>query len=627
MSVDVAWYINRLRIMDGRELIHRVRERANLRELEKSQRHPAVAAINPNHDAFAFCASPKPVLPRLEWNLAANEALANDLLEGRWPALGYAWQFSDSSNCWHRAPDTGAVWPSVYFGRIPYRHGNPFGDARVVWEPSRLQQLVSLALLGARQKYREPAVDLFERQLASWVNANPPYTGIHYVSAMECALRLIAVCHAVDLLRNCLADRRATWRCVIAIVASHARLIHRRLSLHSSASNHTIAEGAGLIYAGVLFPELEYAREWRDVGTAILDAEYRRQVLPDGGGTEQAPAYLQLITALAMLAQRLLESHSLHDAMNIDRIDRSRHFIDEIRAPGGALPTLGDSDSGCALSPFLRHSRRRIRELRPRALFPNSGYTILRSRGNYARRIVFDHGPLGMSPMYQHAHADALAITLRQADADLLIDPGTYSYSDLEWRSYFRSTRAHNTVTVDDRDQALQTAPFIWRHPFACKLVRYQGGDHALVLAMHHGYRRVGVTHWRGLVYDHDGRLIVWDYLTGRGTHRVSLWWHLGVDATLTDGTARANDTALSLRVTGATRLTRYRGSTDPIAGWQSSTYGVKTPATTIEAASEGTLPREFRTVIEIGADRPRLEPNAREVEHLATLRSWVDEA
>jgi hypothetical protein len=627
VTMDIGWYFNRLLVMDARELVHRIRERSNLRVLEKSQRHPAVAVQSPNHLGFAFCTSTKRVLPRLEWDIAANEARAEELLDGHWPALGHRWTFTDAPDCWHRAPDTGAIWPAVYFGKIPYRHGNPFGDARIVWEPSRLQQLVSLALLGARKKYRDRAVALFERQLASWVNANPPYTGIHYVSAMECALRLIAVCHSVDLLRNCLTDPSGTWHRVIAIVASHARLIHDRLSLYSSASNHTIAEAAGLIYAGVLFPELERARAWRNAGAKTLHQEFKRQVFGDGGGAEQAPGYLSMVTDLATLSLRLLERAAEHDSTTAERAQLSRCFLDEIGVPGNRLPMLGDSDDGCALSPFFRPPQPTTRALRPRVLFQQSGYTVLRSRSEPPRQILFDHGPLGMAPMHAHGHADALSLTLRQGDENLLIDPGTYSYSDQQWRSYFRSTRAHNTVTVDGADQALQTAPFIWRHPYQCRLVKYRGGEHALMLAMHDGYRRVGVTHWRGVVYDHDGRLIVWDRLTGRGAHRLSLWWHLGGDAALTNDTVCANENAVSLRVTGAEQLNRYRASTLPIAGWQSPAYGVKVPATTIEAVYEGVLPRDLLTVIEFGSDQPRLEPNASERAHLATLRSWVDEA
>ena len=625
--MDVAWYLNRLRVMDAGELLHRLRERLNLRALERAQRPVSAIARTQNGAAFVFCRSSRPILPQLDWDAAANDARADELLEGRWPALGHAWQFSEAAGCWHRAPDTGTFWPMVYFSRIPYRHGNPVGDARVVWEPSRLQQLVSLALLATRQKYRLRAVTLIERQLASWIEANPPYQGIHYVSAMECALRLIAVCHAVDFVRGCLTDRDSTWRHVIAIVASHAALIHRRVSLHSSASNHTIAEAAGLIYAGMLFPELDEAKAWCEAGRVILTAQFRRQVHCDGGGAEQAPAYLKLITDLADLSQRLLATRALHDAATVARIDMSRRFLDATGAARAAVSTAGDSDSGHALSPFLRYRSEKIaRAPRPRLMLPDSGYTILRSRDAQRNQIVLDHGPLGMPPMYAHGHADALSITLRRAERELLIDPGTYSYRDIDWRAYFRSTRAHNTVVVDDSDQAQQVTPFIWRHPYNCRRVKCEGGQYTLLLATHDGYRRLGVTHWRGLVYDHADRLIVWDHLTGRGAHRLSLWWHLGVDATRADSTVRTNDSTMALSIQGSQQQREYRGSTEPICGWRSPRYGVKEPITSIESTYEGTLPHEFLTTISLGDETSALRPDARELEYVATLRRWVDE-
>ena len=46
---------------------------------------------------------------------------------------------------------------------------------------------------------------------------------------------------------------------------------------------------------------------------------------------------------------------------------------------------------------------------------------------------------------------------------ELLVDPGTYCYhGEPEWRSYFRSTRAHNTIEVDGVDQAVEAGPFMW---------------------------------------------------------------------------------------------------------------------------------------------------------------------
>ena len=49
---------------------------------------------------------------------------------------------------------------------------------------------------------------------------------------------------------------------------------------------------------------------------------------------------------------------------------------------------------------------------------------------------------------------------------DILADPGTYCYhGEPAWRSYFRSTIAHNTIELDGRNQSSDGGPFLWlRH-------------------------------------------------------------------------------------------------------------------------------------------------------------------
>ena len=60
-----------------------------------------------------------------------------------------------------------------------------------------------------------------------------------------------------------------------------------------------------------------------------------------------------------------------------------------------------------------------------------------------------DAGPHGFLSIAAHAHADALAVEVRYNGVDVLADPGTYCYhGEPRWRSYFRSTLAHNTIEV-----------------------------------------------------------------------------------------------------------------------------------------------------------------------------------
>jgi uncharacterized heparinase superfamily protein len=75
---------------------------------------------------------------------------------------------------------------------------------------------------------------------------------------------------------------------------------------------------------------------------------------------------------------------------------------------------------------------------------------------------MIDAGPFGALHA-GHSHSDTLSMVLRSGNADILIDPGTYTYTgEPEWRDWFRGTRAHNTICIDGRDQAVPRGPFRW---------------------------------------------------------------------------------------------------------------------------------------------------------------------
>jgi hypothetical protein len=270
-----------------------------------------------------------------------------------------AWRWGPEDDVWRRAPDTGRRWPQKFFHAIAYREGNPFGDVRVAWEPARLQQLVALSLLAESpdEITRRRAVVLLESQLESWVRLNPPLTGIHYISAMECALRVIAACHALDRVRDLLLNASDTWVALVTLVESHAGFIERRLSLHSSTGNHTVAEAAGLVYAGVLFPEMRGAQRWKQRGLALLEREADRQILPDGGSLEQAFWYLLFVADLLGLVAELLRHYNEPVPAAIDAaVRRACSFLNAMASDPKSLPAIGDADGGYALSPALRIS-------------------------------------------------------------------------------------------------------------------------------------------------------------------------------------------------------------------------------------------------------------------------------
>lgn len=611
----LSWYLKRLSVMERGEVRHRIAEQARLRLLkwrQASGRHPAAPPAG-DWRGFAFCAAQQPCLPDLPWSFEPSAEEAEQWRQGAWPALGFDWRWQDDPDIWRRAPDTGRLWPHAFFGGIPYRAGNPHGDIRVAWEPARLQQLVALAL-SVRRGSGTDAVALLESQLRSWVAANPPYLGIHYISAMECGLRLIAVCHALDLARGRLTRPEETWPAALDLVHSHAPLIEQRLSLFSSRGNHTIAECAGLVYAGLLFREHPRAARWRKRGLDILAEESARQVLEDGGGIERAFEYHRFVIDLLGLVDRLLAHAGEKTPKEIAAaLARGRRFLAAVTLPDGQVMPVGDGDGGWALSRHLRLNGPDPVTAETVVHFRQSGYSVLRAEGGDATLALFDHGPHGMAPSYGHAHADALSLLLYRNGEPILIDPGTFTYTGApEWRRYFRSTAAHNTVTVNGLDQAVQETAFQWSEPLPCRLINADVAQGVVRMLGYVGSNEPGrYRHMRGVAYRPDEWIFVWDLIDGASMLQLEQHWHCGVEARPTQLSS-----IIELRGKQGTVLLRTRGGggglpeivsgeEGPPLGWRSAAYGRKEPCAVIRRASRTRPPASFDTVITLSGPGP----------------------
>lgn len=606
----LGWYLTRARVMRPSELMHRLTQAAHLS-------HMAVADwIGPDRmpgimtpwDQLRFCTATTPQLPKLEWRNPVTEHLTDTVLAGRLPGYSFDWSWANSPESWHRAPDTGRIWPLQFFATISYRAGNPYGDIRAAWEPSRLQQLVVLARAAACQTgdSRRSFVAALKAQLLSWIEANPPYRGIHYISAMECGLRIVAVCHALDMTRSWIETPEPIWSGLTKLIFTHAKLIRKRISRHSSSGNHTVAEATGLLYAGILFPELPHASDWRNQGLQLLTNCASYQILPSGEGTEQAVHYLAFVSDLFGLACALLRHHGIPTPMAIAQAhERSQRYLEHLCPNGTILPQLGDSDSGYALSPDLVWPS--LKSPAPSEPAPdNSAHvTVFRASFHAPVQAIWDHGPLGMPPCYGHGHADALALTISVGGEPFIVDSGTYTYTgDALWRTYFRGTRAHNTVVVNDQDQAIQLSPFMWDSPFTCRLLRYEplAGSDRLAIAEHDGYlSRFGVRHIRAILFRSPGTWIILDRLQGTGSHSLELNWHLAIplESCDTGFVGRSADYQLHMTIQGGV-VDRLVGSLHPIRGWHSSQYGVRTPISTVFARYRGPLPFDFLTHITV---------------------------
>lgn len=486
---------------------------------------------------------------------------------------------------------------STHFTEVNAGPGDP--DIRAVWEKGRLQHFTLLLTYLEQHPENERADDIrafVRRGILDWIDANPYLKGAQHMCVMEHGLRLPVFLQALKtpgVFEN--DDERKT---VLQAMYEHAWITRRRISRHSSSGNHTTAECLGLVVAGALFKGTPEGDDWLETAVRTLEEECPHQIYDDGGPVEQSFSYHRFVLDMFWFAVKCLELNKLHDCeamkarLNKGEVFLSAFFINDAME----LPDIGDNDGGSFPAPGLAMVERSKPE-RGEALhlesFPDAGYDAVRRPDGLF--MVFDHGILGMPPLFNHGHADALSFHVYKKGVPFIVDAGTYRYNHVpEWRRYFKGTAAHNTVTIDGKDQAKQVTGFIWQDSYAVDYHKEDTPTGIVVGGRHDGYAHGsgGVHHARTVQIDKEGPVIVRDSFQGKGLHHFEFRLHLHPDVQAEEqGAWRILSHAgeqIAVALTNAP-LNILKGSKEPMAGWFSRGYGQMEESITLSAAVEGT--------------------------------------
>jgi hypothetical protein len=601
-------------------------------------RAPAVAPPLARRRQFTAVLPPDTAARVPEDATKAVLAAADQLMSGEWEVLGVLRTDLELPD-WFLDPVTGRRSPADnYAFRINHRSQEQTGNIKQVWEISRLQHLTLLAtawFLTHDQSYAQRVAD----QLRSWWRENPFLSGVHWTSGIEIGIRLISLAWIRRLLddwpavgdlfeHDDLAVRQIRW---------HQEYLAAFRSRGSSANNHVIAEAAGELVASCAFPWFRESERWRRTSADLLQRQLARNTFRSGIGRELASGYQCFVAELGLLAaveadasdrplssatwQRLCALVDSGAALLDRRLrpprqgddDEGRAILLDAPAPyrwpsllalGGALfgrldwwpPTAATASS--SIISALAHRTRDIagRPVERPTRFADAGITVLRTNGGHAPEIWCrcDGGPHGYLSIAAHAHADALSLEVRYGGVDILADPGTYCYhGEPVWRSYFRSTIAHNTVELDGRNQSRDGGPFLWlSHANGREIEVVDAGNIAEWTAEHDGYRslRPPARHRRTVQLNRASRSIaIVDQIDGGG-HDLRLAFHLGPDVRAELAGANAILRWPGAAAPGEARLelpqaltwSLHRGETDPILGWYSCGLGRRTPTVTL---------------------------------------------
>ena len=359
---------------------------------------------------------------------------------------------------------------------------------------------------------------------------------------MEVALRAMNLLAAFEVFRHSPQLDSTFLQFFLRLLQQHGNYIRRNLEFsYIATSNHYLSDVVGLLWLGLLFPQLRAAEGWREFGFNQMLREMDKQVLADGADFESSTGYHRFVTEL------FLYSFMLCRANNVDieqrywsRLHQMLVYLRAYLRPDGFAPLIGDTDSGQVLPVVRRRADDHAYVLDIGAsvfndlksehavsqAFPDAGIYIMRDRDLY---LCFNASGAGINGRGSHGHNDALSIEVSAGGRPFIVDPGTYVYSaDLQKRHEFRSTAYHSTVQIDGLEQNTidRNTPFVIGNEAKPRVLEWKSdADFDKVVGEHYGYP---VVHRRTVVFNKRARAwVIDDEFFGDGEHLYEVRFHL----------------------------------------------------------------------------------------------------
>ena len=457
-------------------------------------------------------------------------------------------------------------------------------DIKIPWELSRCQHFTWLG-----QAYwfsdNEDYAREFCTEIKHWITHNPPQLGVNWVCTMDVAIRAVNWLWGYAFFRHSPSLTDEFHLLFYRSMLEHGRHIINNLEWSERMTgNHYLSDIVGLVYLGLLLPELKDAQAWHEFGLRELENEIFKQVYPDGVNFEDSTNYHRLTTELFLSATLLAELNGHHFSDGyIKRLEAMIDVIYSISRPDGTVGVIGDQDNGrlhrlkvwadpdqewgdfryllgiasvwknskvwgASVGPnweeaiwFFGEKTRvfqsQIKSFLPPEKssvgFPDGGWYIMQNKNIHVHIKAGNNGQNGIGG---HSHNDLFSFELFANAHSLISDSGTFTYTqDYSARNDFRETAAHNSVRIDETE----IYPFEPENIFqlnqtgSINIANWQSNENYDFLeASHNSYKHLPqpVIHRRQFLLKKRIRIfVIRDSFTGEGKHLIENFFQINM--------------------------------------------------------------------------------------------------
>lgn len=623
MSNTVYWYIHRLKTISANEILYRIVQLFKS-AINRSKRKKVSVPLyfSTKHKGLIYIDDPESLNCDTTVNIFGNKFHPSDINE------------------WHIDVSSKKCFPRKYSSSINIRN-DKYGSAKHVWELNRMLFLPQLAL-DYRKNKAGNSLDLIIYLLSTWIDQNPYLIGINWYSNIEVNIRLINWVLTWDILDidELVKEDKDLSKFVaqkwIPSIYSHCKFSYNNPSFYSSANNHLISEYAGLFIANCkwAFPESE---KWLDYSRNGLEKEIILQHSENGINREETAKYIQFISDFLLLCLVFGNiSANLFSERYSTRLHSIFKYINQLLDIKGGVPNYGDEDDGRV---FILDSKKdsnlfysllisgsiifkdptilpciKVIDQKNRLIFGKNGIEIFQNfkpifRSKKSRAYIeeghfifrhqdgisneiyfhFDAAPLGYLSIAAHGHSDALSFILHIDGFPYFVDPGTYCYhTHADWRQYFLSAKAHNTVSINSENQAIYIGPTLWLNHYKTKVISYGTNEqYDFVFAEHDGYDRFRVKHQRKVeFFKSNSEIVISDYVINDSNKEVLVeipfHFHPSLDYNFSENTLTLKykmNRTIHVNLDKQLSWNIHKGEKQPILGWYSESFYNKTPS------------------------------------------------
>ncbi|HLR36142.1 MAG TPA: alginate lyase family protein [Tissierellales bacterium] len=444
----------------------------------------------------------------------------------------------------------------------------PNGDEEWIFMLNRHEYLYCLIIayyLTRDESYIRKWIEI----ILHWIKNNPVKESSKAWRTIEAGIRAmswtISLKHIIStgLLKD---DELST---ILNSLYEHTNFIEKHFKEKDLISNWGILQTTGVLAVLMTFGETDSNKNQLNWAIDKLEKQLNFQVFEDGIHWEQSPMY-HVVVVLALLKLIYISKNEGVDLPNsiIEKSYNSSKALIYMKKPNHRQVMQSDSDDTdlrdiCTFASIIFNdgelkwagydfidfdtiwllgysgleNYKRIKKVKPKntsKAFEDAGNFYLRSNlSEKASFCYFHNGTLGSG----HGHADLGHFNISYLGNDFLIDPGRYTYVEKDLvREYLKSTRAHNTVLIDNHpftlckgswsyDKAAYSLKNYWR--FTDKIDYIEG----TYLADSVDNEKYIVT--RRLFFIKPSIWIISDIVYLQGKHICKKYFHLDKDVTV----------------------------------------------------------------------------------------------